>query len=203
MRKINFTGIKPSASGSLDPGGYVCEITSATDVPEKEYVKVLIEIAEGDRKGYFGASGAWDSSHSLYFSYKDSALSMLLGRLDAITASNPGFDARAAFEGGHEELLVGKLVGVEFREEEYYNKNDDEFEIGRPRPDRLVPADDVRQGRVKAQKPKMLKDDQKVRALQRAGFSDAADHLREMQLGGDVPSGPMALDPDDAYDLPF
>ena len=37
------------------PGGYVCVITAVEDVPDKEYLRIEYDIAEGENKGYYKA----------------------------------------------------------------------------------------------------------------------------------------------------
>ena len=179
MRPINLSNIAEKAEGEfnrLKPGAYPCTIMSVEDVPDKEYLRVLVDIVAGEYKDYFSAEFYADKpfAHSLIFSYKDTALGMLKGRLHVISDCNPGFDAEAAFNAGKEQMLVGKAVGVVFREEEYYNKKEGEFQLGSARPDRLCRLDELDREKNANPKPKMLNESQKRAAMERAGVRQAA-----------------------------
>lgn len=179
MRPINLSNIAEKAEGEfnrLKPGAYPCTIMRVEDVPNKEYLRVLVDIVAGEYKDYFSADFYADKpfAHSLIFSYKDTALGMLKGRLHVISDCNPGFDAEAAFNAGKEQMLVGKAVGVVFREEEYYNKKTGEFEMGSARPDRVCRLTELEEERNAKPKPKMLNESQKRAAMERAGVRQAA-----------------------------
>ena len=179
MRPINLSNIAEKAEGEFDrlkPGAYPCTIMSVEDVPDKEYLRVLVDIVAGEHKYYFSDDFYADKpfAHSLIFSYKDTALGMLKGRLHVISDCNPGFDAEAAFNAGKEQMLVGKAVGVVFREEEYYNKKEGEFQLGSARPDRLCRLTELEEERNAKPKPKMLNESQKRAAMERAGVRRAA-----------------------------
>ena len=115
----------------------------------------------------FYADKPW--SHHVILSYKDANLGYLKRNLRMFTESNTGFDAEAAIMGGQDQMLVGKVVGCTFREEEYYDKKSGEFKLGNPRPDRLISTAEV-EG-AETPKPRMLKDDEKRKAMERAGES--------------------------------
>lgn len=179
MRPINLNNIAEKAEGEFDrlkPGAYQCAIMEVEDFPEKEYLRVLVDIVAGEYKDYFSDDFYADKpfAHSIIMSYKDSALGMLKGRLHVITDCNPGFDAEAAFGAGKEQMLVGKAVGVVFREEEYYNKKEGEFQLGSARPDRLCRLTEMEEERNAKPKPKMLNESQKRAAMKRAGVRQAA-----------------------------
>ena len=55
MKKISgYDKIQESGSfKKLPVGGYVVKILSAIDVPEKEYLRLSFDIAEGPNKGFF------------------------------------------------------------------------------------------------------------------------------------------------------
>ncbi len=150
MRQIQFDTIAESTGGSyqaLPAGNYVCTITAMEDVADREYVRMEVDVAEGEHAGFFkGSDRPW--KHSTCLSYKDAALGMLKRRLHTISDCNPGFDAMAAFNGGTQalSLFVGKLVGVCFNEEEFEG-NDGEVKTNvKPGDLRLVA--DVRSGRA-------------------------------------------------------
>lgn len=121
MKNINWNEVPdPVELPRLMPGGYVCKITVATDVPEKEYLKLEYDIAEGVHKGHWNelykAKGFWGGT--FFRSYKDTALSMFKGFLTVVKESNPGF----IFE-NDEKRLVGKQIGIVLGEEEYRKNN--------------------------------------------------------------------------------
>ena len=188
MRPINLSNIAEKAEGEfnrLKPGAYPCTIMRVEDVPDKEYFWVVVDIIAGDYKDYFSDAfyADKDYAHRLCFSYKESAQGMLKGRLHVITDCNsPGFDAEAAINAGKEQMLVGKAVGVVFREEEYYNKKTGEFELGSARPDRLCRLDEIDDPKNASPKPRTLNDSQKRAALARAG-EDPDEWLRAKRLG--------------------
>lgn len=159
MRNINWTSVQASTDGAfekLPAGPYVVSIVSMEDYPMREYVELVYDIAEGEHRGYY--SDDWGKSHPyahhIFLSYKDRALGMLKGRLEAIQKSNPGFDPFAAWDAGNLALFNGKLLGVNLQEEEY-KRNDGDIAT-RLNVCQVVPADKVRAGEVKARDVKRL-----------------------------------------------
>lgn len=205
MRSVNWGSVEASSEGGfarIEPGAYAGVITSVEDVPSKEYVRVLFDIADGPHKGYYSdgfyADKPW--AHSVIMSYKDSALGMLKGRLETIQACNPGFDPFAAWDAGRLDMFAGRKVGLVFREEEYWDKKTEEFRLGSARCYRFCRLDEV--ATIAAPKPKMLGDDEKVQALVRAGYGqlDAQAMVEGMRAGTKV-SREAATD--DYSDVPF
>ena len=204
MRPLNFTNIKESSEGDfprLEPGAYACAITEVEDFPTKEYLRVLVDIVQGERANYFADDFYRDKpfAHSIIMSYKESAMPMLKGRLHVISDCNPGFDAEAALNAGKEQMLVGKAVGVVFREEEYFNKKTGEFEMGSPRPDRLCRLDEIDDPKNASPKPRTLNDSQKRAALARAG-EDPDEWLRAKRLGAQGVKSVNVYDDDIPFD---
>lgn len=159
MRKLNWDNIQSSNEGGfkkLEAGPYVARITDMEDNPQREYVEVVFDIAEGKDAGYY--SDDWGRNHPyahhFFMSYKESALGMLKGRLEAIGSSNTGFDPFAAWDAGRTDMFVGKLVGINLQEEEY-ETNDGEVRT-RLNVCQVVDAQRVRDGMVKAREPKKL-----------------------------------------------
>lgn len=159
MRKINWHEVTASFDGGfeqLPPGGYVVKITDMHDNEARQYVEVVWDVAEGEHAGRY--SDAWGAehpyAHHFFMSYKDSALGMLKGRLKAIEESNPGFDPFAAWDAGRLDLFCGRLVGINLQEAEYRTQDGEV----RTRLDvcQVVPADDVRQGKVRPRDLKRL-----------------------------------------------
>lgn len=101
-------------------GGYVALITGVRDVADKEYLECLIDINEGDFKGFYTTwykqSGNWLLRG--YNSYKETAKRAFKGFITSVTESNKGFTWD-----WDEQDLKGKQVGIILREEEYINKD--------------------------------------------------------------------------------
>ena len=159
MRKVNWASVTASSDEGfekLPAGPYVAVITDATDNEAKQYVEVVYDIAEGEHKGFY--SDDWGKSHPyahhIFMSYKDTALGMLKGRLEAIQASNPGFDAFSAWDAGRLDMFRGRLVGINLQEEEY-ERNDGDTGI-RLNVAQVVDAQKVRDGLVKTRERKTL-----------------------------------------------
>lgn len=127
MRRINdWENIKESGTFErLAPGGYIVKILNVKDFPEKEYLKISFDIAEGDKKGFFKKSfdndtrdqKKWPNDGSFIRSYKQTAASMFKGFVSAVEASNKGY----TFD-FDEQTLVGKVVGLVLGDEEFLNQ---------------------------------------------------------------------------------
>lgn len=159
MRSLNWNNITASSEGGferLPAGPYVARITQMNDNPSREYVEVVYDIAEGPKAGFY--SDDWGKAHPyahhFFMSYKDSALGMLKGRLEAIQTSNPGFDPFAAWDAGRTDIFINRLVGINLQEEEY-RRNDGETGT-RMNVCQIVDAQAVRDGRVKTREKKLL-----------------------------------------------
>lgn len=155
---VNWGTVEASSDGGftkLPAGPYVAKIVSATDFESKEYVEVVFDIAEGEHAGYY--SDDWGKNHPyahhFFMSYKDSALGMTKGRLEAIQASNPGFDPFAAWDAGRLDMFANRLVGINLQEEEYEYNGDVKTRLNVCQ---VVPAQDVRDGKVKTRDIKKL-----------------------------------------------
>ena len=160
MRHVNWGNVESKADGEskrLAAGPYVAKIVTMEDRPEKEYVELVFDIAEGPDAGHY--SDKWGTehpfAHHVFLSYKDTALGALKGRLEAIQASNPGFDPFAAWDAGRLDMFYGRLLGVNLQEEEYMQRDGDvgmRFSPFSP----VVPVQDVRDGKIKVLAPKKL-----------------------------------------------
>ena len=159
MRSVNWNNVQASSDGDFTPlpaGGYVVRITEMIDNPDREYCEVVYDIAEGEHAGRY--SDEWGKTHPyahhFFMSYKETALGMLKGRLDAIAASNPGFDPFAAWDAGRTDMFTNRLVGVNLQEEEY-ERNDGDVGV-RLNVCQVVDAQKVREGKVKPRDKKSL-----------------------------------------------
>lgn len=111
----------------LPAGVYCCKICQVKDEPEKEYLYVEYDIAEGDYTGYYerlsDRAGFWGGK--IFLSYKDKAESIFKRAIKAINVSNPNFLFNPYSDGKNadEKTLIGKIFWVVLHEEEY-EKND-------------------------------------------------------------------------------
>ena len=127
MKPINdFENVKVSDEGAARPeaGGYVCVITKAEDHPDREYLLVEFDIAEGEHAGYCSERaarfGSWPALGKSYRSYKSSAAGMFKGFIQAVEGSpeNKGF----AWD-WDEKKLAGKTFGAVLGEEEFLGQD--------------------------------------------------------------------------------
>lgn len=130
MRKVDTTNVKEAGEFTkLPAGAYVCVIRDVHDVPDKEYLKIDYDIAEGEFAGHFDAIRAehsdwlWVGAYAK--SYKTNALPMFKRFCSAVSKSNGNF----VFDGGavnaDEMTLLGKRLGIVLKEEEYYTNSGD------------------------------------------------------------------------------
>lgn len=201
MRQLNLNSIKAQAEGdfkSITPGAYACIITEVTDNENKEYLDALFDIQVGEFEGYYSSDFYKDKpwAHHMILSYKEKALPIFKGRMETISKCNTGFDAVAALDAGQYKMLEGKVVGIVFREEEYFDKKTSEFKLGGARAFRFCTTADIQEGKNANPKPKMLDHDGKIDALRRAGVAsnedDAEDWLAEYESDKAAPAASRA-----------
>ena len=147
---IKWEEVKESTGGEKLPNGcYVGKVVSAVDYPAKEYVRMEIDIAEGDFADHFAERG-W-SGRYWYASYKETALGMFKSMFLRFEESNPGWK----FNGDEHDAgqFRGQIVGIVLREEEYEQNGEVKCsqKIGK-----LVAAQDVRNGSAKPMEKKTL-----------------------------------------------
>lgn len=175
MRSINWNNVQASNDSGfkrLPAGPYVARIIDAIDKPEKEYVEIIWDIAEGEHTAFY--DDAWGQAHPfahhLFMSYKEKALGMLKGRLEAIAASNPGFDPFAAWDAGRADMFKGRLIGINLQEEEY---EDREGEVRtRLNVCQVVGAQKVRDGLVVTREKKTLDGKPATPPIAKASYWD-------------------------------
>ena len=115
MKILNLDNVNAAEEfDRLIPGGYVCGITAVEDVPEKEYLRIEYDIAEGKLKNYYRTlynnKGFWGGS--TIKSYKEKALPFFKGFITAVEQSNAGYKWD-----NDENKLIRKLVGFVLAEE--------------------------------------------------------------------------------------
>lgn len=164
MKKINWNAVEAVEVGSFarpTAGGYVMNIASVEDVPDREYLLIKLDIAEGDFAGIGRdtktRTGKDWGYFRLYRSYKDTALGMFKGFLVALEESNPDF--QVATWDHDEQKLERLLIGAVLAEEEYENQ---QGEIKTAlRVHSVMPAGKIRGGEFKV--PPLKKLEKKTR----------------------------------------
>ena len=154
----------------LPPGGYICAILSAEDVPEKEYIKIVYDIAAGEYADYYsddwGKDNLW--AHTIYRSYKESAAGMFKAFINAIEESNKGY--KWNFD---EKTLKGKLIGIVLGEEEYIGNDGSVKTRLKDRSTKSVR--DIEENRFRIPKIKKLEEEQGAGSSVPAGFVESDD----------------------------
>lgn len=139
-------------------GGYVMRILSVMDVPEKEYLLVKMDIAEGQFADYGKKAEERNHNDWSYFkgyvSYKEYNGEVTWrwnNFIGAVWNSNAGLPPKF---NGDEQLFVGKYIGVVLFDEEYI-KNDNSLGV-RSKVDLYTSAEKIRQGKFKVKPLKTL-----------------------------------------------
>lgn len=138
---------QPSEHWRIPAGAYVCEIERIKPEETKNgntVYNIVFDIADGEFAGYYH-DDFYDEltflhSYPLYVS-SETAISISKAALQAITDSNDGFDADAAFVADKFDMFCGKRVGVVLRDEEYETKEGNIRTS--PRANRLIAAENV------------------------------------------------------------
>lgn len=181
MPKIDMNAYQAATANNgeferMPAGGYVCAIqavrTSGTGygnktidyIAEKQYVKLIWDIIEGDYAGRY-SDDYWsgedkDYGHQFYMSWKN--LGAFKAVIQALEESNPGFDAMAAFEADNWQLFIGKKIGLVIGEEEY-RANDGSIKLRYTLP-RAKSVQDIKAGKYRVPKLKKLEEEQAVTA---------------------------------------
>lgn len=109
---------EPGEYSKLPAGGYVIKITKVEDVPDKQYLRIIFDIAEGPERGRF-KDEEYDYRHSFVRSYKEKALGMFKAFIKAVDAANETNFNEFIEKGFDEQLLKGNRLGVLLGYEEY------------------------------------------------------------------------------------
>lgn len=128
MKRVDMTNVQETSDfKSLLPGAYICKICGVEDFPEKEYLKIIYDIAQGDFAGYYTdirkSHPDWAWSGAYVKSYKTKALPMLKRFCSAVSKSNGNYVFDAGTVNSDETTLIGKKIGLLFGEEEYYSNS--------------------------------------------------------------------------------
>ena len=126
MKVKNWNLIEESKTNTiLEPGGYVCRITAVQDVPDREYLWIVYDVAEGPNAGIYSGLGiADDWKHRFTRSYKDTAEGMFKAFINRVQESNRGF----MWNMQDEQQFVGKEIGLVFGKELYTNDKGEDKE---------------------------------------------------------------------------
>lgn len=153
MRIMNWEGVDESSFDKLPAGGYVVEIKAVEDVPSKEYLWVVYDVAEGPQRGFysddFGLKNPW--AHRFARSYKESAKGMFKAFLCRLEESNPGWSLARWQQRCDERELVGLKLGVLLGLEQYTNEKGEDKE--RLNVVAVKAAHDIRDGNFSVPEP--------------------------------------------------
>ena len=108
-----------SEFAALKPGPYIVKIVDVEDWPNLEYLKLFVDIADGELKGEFARQeaqfGNYPSQGIGYRSYKDKAMDFFTAFVVAVEKSNKNF----IFDWNDPSCLKGKYFVANYAEEEY------------------------------------------------------------------------------------
>lgn len=173
MKNIQWTFVKESKGfDKLPAGGYVLKIVDCVDVPEREYLSVVYDIAEGEHAGEWSDQWGKDHpyAHEMKRSYKQTAYGMFKQFLARLEDSNVDFKIEQWEQTSDERALVGLIFGGVIQYEDYtYNGEDKE------RKNVFVySADDIRKGNFKVpeRKDSREKADEPVAAAPAEAYDD-------------------------------
>lgn len=153
MINVDLTNVQELDDEFARPtaGGYVAEISDIELNTEKQYLKIFLDIAEGELAGYYEklyeARDFWALTN--YRSYKPNALPFFKQFVSAVEASNKKYKWN-----GDERKLLRKNVGIILQAEEYTKQTG---EVGeRLVVSKYVPVDDIKKGNFKVPEKKWL-----------------------------------------------
>lgn len=120
-----YENVEAASAGNfkkLPAGGYIAEIKVVEDVPAKEYLKVIYDIATGEFKGFW--SDEWGKAHpfahQMYWSYKESNKKYFKANMAAVDKTNlTDFNEQLKGKTFDEKQLVGQRIGLVIGYEEY------------------------------------------------------------------------------------
>ena len=190
-----------STAPKLTPGGHICRIRGArvekARSSGRDMLVVAFDIAEGSEfDGYYAerfksakqyrSDANWPGVfRATTTNAEGNTNGFFKGLIEAVEASNPGFDFRKA--GCDENKLNGKLVAFNFGEEEYADRNG-EIKIS-VKPQYAISVAKAREGVIPpARKP-----------YKASGYSDAPHQFAQQTSMAQVPDGGIA----DDDELPF
>lgn len=152
MINVNLDNVQAADEyKDVTAGGYVAKIMDVEVNQEKQYLRLMLDIAEGEFKDYY--TDLYERKDfwllNLYRSYKQKALPFFKQFIDAVQASNPRYKWN-----GDETKLINKLVGIVLQEEEY-TKSTGEMGV-RLVVSKTLPVSDIREGKFSVPERKEL-----------------------------------------------
>lgn len=124
MPRIDLSGVaEVSGTGNynLEPGGYVMVVTDFNAPAGKEYVQLMLDVAEGPHKGFYAKS---QRPLSLFLNWSENMKGRCKHMLHQFADSN-NWDSNAAFQNDDWKQFVGKTIGCIVRMEMHtYNGKD-------------------------------------------------------------------------------
>ena len=125
MKHIDLNDVQEATEfQALPVGGYICGIVRVEDLPDKEYLRIEYDIADGKYKNYYRdqiqRNPDWHWGGVLIRSYKEKALPFFKAFVTSVEKSNAGYKFS-----DDEKTLVRKFVGLVLAEEEYTKNNGD------------------------------------------------------------------------------
>jgi len=126
MKKLDLDNVQEFTRFKNPVGGFVCEIKTVEDVPDKEYLKVGYDIAQAlndEQKEFVGMYEKRKKERDFDYpttvvSYKENSLPFFKGFVTAVENSNKGYKWD-----NDETKFIGKLIGFVIGEEEYEGKD--------------------------------------------------------------------------------
>lgn len=126
MKKLNLDNVQEFTRFKNPVGGFICEIKTIEDVPDKEYLKVGYDIAEAitpEQEEFVGMYAKRKDERGFDYpttivSYKEASLPFFKGFVTAIENSNDGYKWD-----NDETKFIGKRVGFVIGEEEYEGRD--------------------------------------------------------------------------------
>lgn len=104
----------------MPAGGYVCIIKKVEDHPEKEFLTVEVDVAEGEYKNYaldtMERAGFWPLKFNRFYGSK--SLKFFKAFIEAIEQTNNRYTWN-----WDEQSLVNKGIGIVFQDEEFEKKD--------------------------------------------------------------------------------
>ena len=131
MKPKNWAGVEESTPfEKLPAGGYVIRIVGVEDVPAKEYLNIVYDVAEGEHAGFysddFGKRNPW--AHRFVRSYKETAEGMFKAFLMRLEESNRNFSIANWQVHSDERAFIGLELGIVLQLEQYTNDKGEDKE---------------------------------------------------------------------------
>ena len=147
-------------------GGYAAKIIKVEDFPQKEYLMVYFDIADGKFKGYATKTNEEKGyyPYRMPWSYKQKALWFFKQKKMAVEATNKGF----VFQ-NDPQSLVNKFCGIVLGDEEY--RSNEGKKKKRLYVAEVISGQDFRDGKFTVPEMKKLEDDADIPVVAAADYA--------------------------------